>query len=614
MTLVMLAVVAFAATIYPVSAIDVDTTSLITVTPNPSGVYQTVQVIFQIDKVSPSISSISGGPGQDFFTGFKVNIVKPDNTIINLPETGSYTVTAGSQAWFTYTPDQVGTYIFEVTFPGQTIISTRPSFTFPVPGEYYFKPSSGSTTLVVQEEPIMGYTGSPPLPTDPWTRPIYSENKGWWQIADDWLLPAYDYPTAAPWGQTYWARYNSAPESPHVLWKKPLYFGGIVGGQFEDRSFYSGLTYEEFFPQAIIQQGRIIYVDHGATSGGILGGDFYGSRILNLYTGEEIVFLDGITIDFAQNLLYDSGNEHGVLPYLWDKNGSTWDMYDAFSARKILSITDVPSGLQTVGPKGEILVYGFSGSPGDRYYWLWNSTKCIGGSPVFGAPNIPGIEYSEVWNPRTGSVIPGMAGIQWNASIPTLTENVIGLETPQFVGLGYQIGDPDNNGFLLAAYLDRTDYPHVYVHTAYPATLNKQTDGTYPNSTSHLWTANRTDTYAALGLQKLGYEGIGPDRVFAQYSEDTLKFHGYSIETGAKLWETETLTSGFAVYTYAYRVANGFLYEGGFDGVLRAYYANNGSLAWEHSQGLAGYENAWGTYPIYTGFTIADGKIYVIHR
>ena len=107
-------------------------------------------------------------------------------------------------------------------------------------------------------------TNSPPLPTGYWTRPINAENKGWWEVADNWLMRDYDKPSRSFAGTPAFAPYTSAPDSAHILWTKPIVPGGIVGGTFGDTVWYHGISYEQFF-EAMVMQGIVFYSEHGLT-------------------------------------------------------------------------------------------------------------------------------------------------------------------------------------------------------------------------------------------------------------------------------------------------------------------------------------------------------------
>jgi hypothetical protein len=100
------------------------------------------------------------------------------------------------------------------------------------------------------------------------------------------------------------------------------------------------------------------------------------------------------------------------------------------------------------------------------------------------------------------------------------------------------------------------------------------------------------------------------DGAYAMFDEGKLQFHCFDIQTGVEKWVSQPLT-GWAIFTYNFYIAYNTLYSAGFDGHLRAYSLANGNLVWDVYFGDSGYENAYGTWPNYAGFNIADGKIYV---
>src|SRR3989337_2457764 len=297
------------------AVVNIDTYAHTMISPNPAGVGQTVLVTYQIDKVSP-LATMS----TNHFTGFMVTITKPDN---NTETKGPYEAYSMSSGTFYYVPTQLGTYYFQTYFPGQWANTTSL--------QNYYRPSTSSkTALLVQQTPAQGFQDSPPLPTDYWTRPIYGENKDWGTISDNWLMAGYDYTTRSFTIASTFSPYTSAPNSAHILWKKPLEFGGIVGGKFGDKSYYTGLSYEQFYNPLIIN-GRIFYTEHGPTTTAA-----YGTHSIDLYTGEEIWFINNTAINFAQVLEFDSPNEHGALPFLWSTSGTNWTMYEAFNGGQYL--------------------------------------------------------------------------------------------------------------------------------------------------------------------------------------------------------------------------------------------------------------------------------------
>ena len=156
-------------------------------------------------------------------------------------------------------------------------------------------------------------------------------------------MPAYDMMSRPFQNAAAFAPYTSGPDSPHVLWAKPLTFGGIAGGPSGDKVFYTGLSYESFYDQKIIIGGRLYYQDHGASNTNI-----FGTKVLDLYTGELIQDLANITIDAGELFDNENPNGHGITPILWSFTGTTtngtWIAFDAFTALPIFRITNVTSG------------------------------------------------------------------------------------------------------------------------------------------------------------------------------------------------------------------------------------------------------------------------------
>ena len=151
-----------------------DTFAYLIITPEVVGVNQSLVVEYRIDKTVP-IGSVLG----PYWTGFTVKITKPDGTT----ETkGPLTADSTGGSWFAYTPTKVGTYSFQMSFPGQWINWTGGvppgGFNYLAPFERWYKPSTSKTVQVtVQQDPIPTYPTTS-LPADYWTRPIYGEIKG----------------------------------------------------------------------------------------------------------------------------------------------------------------------------------------------------------------------------------------------------------------------------------------------------------------------------------------------------------------------------------------------------------------------------------------------------
>ncbi len=560
--------------------------------PNPVGVGQTTLVTWSLDKVSP-IATIRANQWQ----GIMVTITKPDGTVETKGPLEAWS-TGGSV--FFYTPTMLGTYKIEASFPGQwvngsyTSISTAYGNWQNTTGQpliyenRYYKPCTGSTVLTVQQEQIQGITSSP-VPQSYWTRPILDDNKGWYEFTDNWLMQGYDRSGGifSSFG-TAFAPYTAAPESPHILWKQPVQTGGMVGGAFGDKSYYTGLTYETLYVPYVLN-GRIIYVDHGLTSTAA-----HGTRCIDLYTGEEIWYLNNTGITFCQTLSIDTGNEHGILAYMWSISGQNWIMYDAFNARMLLNLTGMPTGgTYKQGPNGEILYYVLNVA--QKTLTMWNSTRAIAGhvfdtwSPTYGGT----INASRA----AGASLTAMSrspfmGVEWNVTIPTL------LNTTAIALI--------DEGYLLAATNFQTSWPPIYNQVAFDLNLQRDASGAYPESISYLWIANRTNimTHRQAYSKNIG-EGI-----FAFWDEGACQLIGYDIRTGRELWKTQPINTGWGHFLSGLHIAYGKAYMGNYDGRFRAYDIRNGNLVFEYYCGNAGYLTPYGCWPV-NSFTIADRKIFL---
>lgn len=436
---------------------------------NPIGVGQTLEVLFRVEEANPLSAGVDA---QEVWRNFTVVITKPDKTVENI---GPLSADSTGGSWFFYTPNQVGNYTFQTIFPGQWVNgsyrtvglnggSWSNSSSLPLKSEqWWYEPSqSAPITLTVQEEPI-AYYPTVPLPTEYWQRPIYGENKGWYQIADNWLMPAYDILSRPFQNGAAFAPYTSAPNSPHILWAKPLTFGGIAGGSLGDKEFYTGLSYESFYDDKLIINGRIYYKDHGPVTTTI-----YGTKILSLYTGEEIMYLNNTAIDLAEEFDQEHPNGHGIVTFLWSLTGTTtngtWRAYDAFTGNYIFAITNVTSGSdgpssqsKVFGSHGELLSYSIQGTGQNRRLILWNSTRAILG------PAIPAPDFS----PANGAIFDGRRGIEWNVSIASLAMD------PGIVAIG--------GGYILTNAQNKAGYPQLPAGCCVPSGHTARCQRKLPN-------------------------------------------------------------------------------------------------------------------------------------
>jgi outer membrane protein assembly factor BamB len=262
LTVLMLNAFAIAIAVSPVSAADIQTLAYISADPTTIGKNQTLVVQLWM---TPSIPS---GPQFHYIVTF----TRPDGTKDEVKIDSEPWGTAA--AWFEYVPNQVGTWQYQFTFPGQNFpqqnltVYTGGSNQIWAGGNY--KPSQSPVlTFNVTEEMVPGYH-EVALPTGYWERPIREENKEWGPIAGDWVQGGYDA------GSSRFNPYSQAPGSPHILWNKQVEIGGIIGGSYGSLTYGGGST-------TVIGRTNIIFYGH----------TFYrdadgATHCINIKTGEEL--------------------------------------------------------------------------------------------------------------------------------------------------------------------------------------------------------------------------------------------------------------------------------------------------------------------------------------
>jgi len=559
--------------------------------PDPIGVGQTALVIMWLDKIPPT----AAGAGGDRWCNLKVEVTKPDGSKETL---GPFTSDPVGGSWTSYTPDQVGTYTFVFSFPGQVVSPYNP--VTGVPGNTRspyindtYAASSATATLTVQQDPIPD-TPSYPLPTDYWTRPIEGQNTAWVIIASNWLAGSHIVGKVQPDG--------TAPNSPHIMWTKPISDGGVVGGSrtgIEGVTYYDGTAYESPFGTPIIISGRLYYEQPRSASGS--GG---GYVCVDLRTGEEIwyndygyteifypgwgTFLSSNAPSFGQLYDYESGNQHGVIRngYLWN---NAWNAYDPLTGNWLFNLTNVPSGTQVYGPNGEILRYVLNTA--NKWLGLWNNTA---------APDLlAGTTSSNAWQWRPiGKTADASTAYSWNVSVPWLPTGASVVKViPDDLLLGMNgsfpgVGSSDPYTMWAISLKPATRGELLWMKT-YDAPAGNITRGAGPQ-----WMGTFVD----------------PDvRVFLKYDKETIQWSGYSLDNGSLLWGPTPSEHDLNYYSDVgltrYAVAYGKLYSAGYSGIVYCYDLKNGSLLWTYNS-PTGLASPWPNWPLGIG-AIADEKVYL---
>jgi len=577
-----------------------DTWAYIVAQPNPIGVSQPVFVTMWIDKVPPG----ANGPWGPRWHGMAVKITKPDGTIQNI---GPFDSDSVGGAWTQFTPDQIGTYTLDFTFPGQTVENENPTpYSAQPTGAAFindtYRPSSASTTLTVQEEPIGRTYGDAPLPTGYWERPINSMNRDWAPIAGNWLgLDSTSFGFTGMYShQGNFMPYSTAPNTAHVVWTRPIAFGGQIGGEFgtEDLQLYAtGTAYEAKFG-AVIINGILYYTEYpgASTNPGEL-------KAVNMRNGEEIWSRqqksDYHTLKCGMVYNFITGDQYGGHAYLFTANTDTpgfivniyeppvWSMYDAMTGEWILDIANQSAGTLITGENGEILSYSTSGG----MLSLWNASRCIqeGSWDLFHAIYTP----LETWRPPQGATIDWNGGIEW--SVPVAAPGGVNCVTDGVIVTAFDEGGPF--GVPGGA---QTGWR---VDTGYSA-----------DTGAVLWgPINRTLTpWVALALYSVSGEGI-----YTEFNRNDLTIIAYELQTGQKRWGPtlpEDNPWGYYDFTADIVIGYGKVYKFGLGGAVYCYDVETGDRLWKWDTGSAGLDTPYGIWPLGTWVShhiLADGKLYV---
>ena len=618
------------------TAENIPTYAYIHAAPDPVGVGQQVTIYIWLDKVLPDAAI-----GNDIrFHNYELTITAPNGTTSS--QTFATISDTTSSQYTLYTPTQTGTYNLNFTFPGMTYtynetvansMTGGTSSTASYVGDYY-EPSNSSTTFTVQSSPIAVATGSSPLPTEYWTRPIYGENNYWYTISSNWLgtgAPGYSGTANNGANQQSYPGDAVGPTTSHVMWTKPLQSGGVVGGNdvaIAGDTYFEGSAYLNRFTNPIILDGMLFYTEPigftgvGGGMGSSSGTRAYGPTVcVNLQTGQQIWSRTDVPAP-SFGYIYDQQdpNQHGVWPpvLIATSGGSgtpgagasstTWIAFDADTGDWLFNMTNVPTGTTVLGPSGEMLTYVLAndGTPANPSYYLgeWNSSRLAyaGGSIT---PSIQGTVVD--------ASVP--SAYDWNISIPSLNTMTT---TPTILDAFYHdmlicmngtYPSPVSSMFGTLA----SSAPYTYIAINLNATIG--------NIGSALWW--NTVNAPAGNLTVLAGPADPTTGVFTEAYKETMQFVGYSMATGAKLWGPTASQTAFDYYGTPYFpdvngvTAYGNIYSSSFGGIIYCYNDSTGALEWTYGNGgegnstNAGFNAPYGDYPTFI-YAIGNGIVYTV--
>ncbi|MCL5878139.1 MAG: PQQ-like beta-propeller repeat protein [Candidatus Bathyarchaeota archaeon] len=573
LTLIMVVSIAFPLMTLPQTAsaadneLSIDTYAHLSVAPNPVGVGQQLVIVMWLDKPPPVPETQTSTLRAIAFTNFTVTVTEPDNTVTVL---GPFESDSAGSAATSYVPDEIGNYTFQFHYGGDWIYGRRLAGQ-PMTHDYYKPSTSHIVKVSVQEEQIYATSGAS-LPTEYWSRPIDAQNYEWKTLAGgNWLGLPLQFGNGAN-AEGAFNSYSSAPNTAHILWSMPLTFGGIVGDNFNESDYYTGLSYQTKWnpPKTVVINGRLYLTETRGPSATV-----QGFSCIDLQTGEKLWFQNNTSISFGQLWQTENINIHGVYAYLWDYRSGTSTMYDAFTGLALLKVSGCQAATKVaMSEEGDVLVYTLNANAG--WLSLWNSTKAV--NPTDDLMWAPSITRNYTWTD----------GLMWNVTIPNIT------------GQTYtQYGD----GVLITTAAFREANPPVRTVAGYDAETGE-----------NLWVMNLTDYTIR---PQYNFSPIS-DGCFAWFKQETTEWYGFDARTGKQIWgPTEPYEDSFGMYTASFagagqpnpQVAYGKIYTAGYDGVIHAIDIKTGKTVWEFSTETT-IDTAYGHYPFYGGVTIADDKVF----
>jgi hypothetical protein len=455
-----------------------------------------------------------------------------------------------------------------------------------------YQPSDSNTySLIVQQTAAPDWPAAS-LPTGYWQRPIEGQNREWSVIAGNWVgMPQKGSISTFDGSIGKFNPYSTAPNTAHIVWTLPILDGGIAGMPLNDEGFYSGDSYESKCFPAIIMNG--IFYRNIPQTNAVSGNGF---EAIDLRTGQILWKVPNGTISFGQLLMYDSANQHGVIPYLWS---SSLQCFDAATGGFLLQFANVTSGTMVQDKRGNLLSYVLN--YGQKRLSLWNSTQAILYDRPVGQPSGFGIGDPNYWRPFYGGTYNWNKGVMWNVTIPDLSSYGV-TGNPSIA----RVNTYDDTIYARFTGPANETYPVGYiVDIGFSAVDGKM-----------LWVQKRT----AIDDVETGSEAsasytAGPG-VFLVFKQETMQWHYYSTQTGVLMWKSDPYTNPWGTYHSTTGDGPGYcaygkLFATAYDGTVHCFDLSNGTNLWNCFVGSSGTETPYGTWPFYGGFVIADNKVYV---
>jgi hypothetical protein len=473
---------------------------------------------------------------------------------------GPFTTDSTGSTYTLYTPDQIGTYTLTTYFPEQPM----PVTTFNlerggvmIPQGTIMEASTATSYLVVTEELSQQYPGHA-LPSEYWSRPVDPQLREWFSISGNWVARPDN--SLAPYNE-------DAPETAHVLWANDMTTGGLIGGLIDGVpvASESGDAYEGKFPNSVVLNGILYYqrTDTRREAAPAI-------MAVDMHTGEQWMFRNNTVLSFGQTLYFNSFNYDGAFTYIWSVSGSTYTAYDPFTGNQQIQIKNVPSGVRSFGPSGEILIYQVDLTHG--WMALWNSTDCGLQNAVIGTP-----DYGSWGNTAHRFDLDGSTArsYSWNVTIP------LGLtQSTSFFSPIYKVYNTDR---IVSMFFNQSK---VRVWALDLSNLDASSTST-TKLYDEWWNAPAEWLEGSNTLHYVGATNNVEGGVIGLWSKEITTHYGFSVETGKYLWTThsedylDAYGWGNAEHTWYY--AYDHLYSVGVGGIVYAYDLTDGSTAWTYN-------------------------------
>ena len=528
--------------------------------PNPAGVGQAV--LFNWGLIQPLDTYNDGW-------NVTLQITYPNGKVEN--HTGKTWSTGTIGRYLTFA--EPGNYTAQCFFDGETY-----------KGRNYAPGESDIITFEIIEGWYKPIHPGHSMPTSYWTRPVDSQLREWYSIMGSWV--------AIP--RNFYAPYNAAPESAHILWNMPIgdTMGGLAGGANLEVGFQNGDAYEGKFAGSIILAGVLYYNKYVSNSPqqAIVAVELRTGKVL----WENTYSFGNSRISRGQTLNFVTENNRGAWAYIWLTSGTTMYALDAKNGDLKYNMTNVPGGTIYVGPSGEMLKYavtniGTTANPNWRLT-QWNSTYVVNrgktgtadawGSQIQGRTYDASLGYDVNVSVSGMTTTPGSILVAFPGDRVILAPAISATDGVFLTGISI---DSENPGQVLF-YRRQTQAPSVWADL----TLTTQSR----------WAAFSDDPYVAIFWTK----------------ENRMNY-AFSLETGKYMWESEPHRYQDAWTNAGLQgaIVNGKLYEASLAGIVYCYDVETGKELWtyeakdQYTESYLG-ENWWLTIPF-----ISDGKVYVGH-